>query len=90
MSKRKHSKEFKLRLLKEHAENGAKRTKRVGASSRVRGREMSYEARSILLHHPMSGLNFLSFSAARAVCISPQYFHPLALPLKFFCRKRLW
>ena len=68
-------------------EKRAKRTKRVGASSRVRGREMSYEARSILLHHPMSGLNFLSFSAARAVCISPQYFHPLALPLTVLLQK---
>lgn len=59
----------------------AKRTKRVGASSRVRGRELSYEVRSIRLHHPMSGLNLPPFSAARAFCISPQYFHPLALPL---------
>ena len=29
---------------------------------------------------PLSGLQFLPFSAARAVCISPQYFHPLAFP----------
>ena len=70
-----------ISLLNDLSPPAAKRTKRVGASSRVRGRELSYEVRSIRLHHPMSGLNLPPFSAARAFCISPQYFHPLALPL---------
>lgn len=29
---------------------------------------------------PLSGLQFLPFSAARAFCISPQFFRPLAFP----------
>ena len=36
---------------------------------------------------PLSGLQFLPFSAARAVCISPQYFHPLAFPFAVLLRK---
>ena len=59
----------------------AKRTKRVGASSRVRGRELSYGVHSIRLHHPTSGLNSPPFSVARVFCISLQYFHLSALPL---------
>ena len=61
--------------------NSAKRTKRVGASSRVRGRELSYGVHSIRLHHPTSGLNSPPFSVARVFCISLQYFHLSALPL---------